>query len=264
MQLAAKHKEIVMKTNSALPEPGDRVKYAGQDCEVGIVKRSDVASRSGWLVELDPQSGQGITQTGNYIGFVDVASVELPRKIESIEHGDAVGLLLRAISFAADKHKNQRRKDVEATPYINHPIALASVLRDEGGVTDPMILAAAILHDTIEDTETTRYELEMLFGEKVASIVSEVTDDKKLDKAERKRLQIEHAASASVEAKCVKIADKICNLRNILVAPPADWSESRKIEYFDWAKRVVDGTRGCNLRLERVFDIEHAQLQRGE
>lgn len=247
-----------MKRNAAIPETGDWVKYEGQDCEVGVVKRSDVAARSGWLVELNPQSGQGIGQTGNYIGFVDAAAVELPRKIDPIAPDDEVGFLLRTIAFAAEKHKNQRRKDADATPYINHPIAVASVLKDEGGISDPVVLAAAILHDTIEDTETTRYELEMLFGEKVAGIVSEVTDDKTLDKAERKRLQIEHVASASIEAKCVKIADKICNLRDILSSPPANWSENRKVEYFDWAKRVVDGARGCSPMLEKLFDIEYS------
>jgi guanosine-3',5'-bis(diphosphate) 3'-pyrophosphohydrolase len=167
---------------------------------------------------------------------------------------DPVGLILRAVAFAAEKHKNQRRKDADATPYVNHPIALANVLKQEGEVDDVEILVAAILHDTIEDTETTADELRAIFGEEITSIVLEVTDDKSLPKAERKRLQIEHAAVASPKAKLVKLADKICNLRDIATSPPADWSADRKKDYFDWAKRVVEGCRGVNVRLEAGFD----------
>jgi guanosine-3',5'-bis(diphosphate) 3'-pyrophosphohydrolase len=168
---------------------------------------------------------------------------------------DDVGLFLRAVSFAAEKHKNQRRKDADATPYINHPIALANVLKQEGGIDDVAVLAAAILHDTIEDTETTADELRAQFGDEITGIVLEVTDDKSLPKAERKRLQIEHAAHASPKAKLVKLADKICNLRDIASNPPADWSEERKREYFEWAAKVVAGCRGSNNNLEAEFDI---------
>lgn len=169
---------------------------------------------------------------------------------------DTVGLILRAIAFAADKHRNQRRKDADATPYINHPIALANVLKEEGGISDPVVLVAAILHDTIEDTETTAYELEKLFGPEVTKVVLEVTDDKTLGKAERKQLQIEHAATASHQAKLVKLADKICNLRDIAANPPAGWSVERKQEYFDWAKQVIDQLRGSHGVLEGAFDRE--------
>ena len=144
--------------------------------------------------------------------------------------------LIAALAFAADKHKNQRRKDADASPYINHPIALANLLLNEAGVEDQRVLVAAILHDTIEDTDTTEQELVKHFGKDVADIVLEVTDDKALPKAERKRLQIEHAAHISRRAKLVKLADKICNLRDITASPPADWSIQRKQEYFDWAK----------------------------
>jgi len=162
--------------------------------------------------------------------------------------------LIRAIAFAADKHRNQRRKDAQASPYINHPIALANVLANEGGIDDERVLLAAVLHDTIEDTDTTHDELVQWFGEEVARIVAEVTDDKSLPKAERKRLQIEHAAHISHAAQLVKLADKICNLRDILAMPPANWSEERKREYFEWARRVVDGLRGAHAGLEAAFD----------
>lgn len=143
--------------------------------------------------------------------------------------------LIRAIAFAADKHRNQRRKDAEASPYINHPIALANVLANEGNIEDEDVLVAAILHDTVEDTETSPHELIELFGRKVADIVVEVTDDKSLPKQERKRLQVEHASHISGSAKLVKLADKICNLRDISACPPSGWTAERKHDYFGWA-----------------------------
>src|SRR5215216_3011423 len=121
---------------------------------------------------------------------------------------DELALLLKALAFAAHKHRDQRRKDAEASPYINHPIALADVLVNEGGVTDIDVLCAALLHDTVEDTATTHEELVDVFGSRIARVVAEVTDDKNLAKADRKRLQIEHAATLSAEAKLVKLADK--------------------------------------------------------
>ncbi len=168
---------------------------------------------------------------------------------------DEVGLLLQAVAFAAEKHRNQRRKDAEATPYINHPIALANVLKQEGGIDDVTVLAAAILHDTIEDTETTADELRAIFGEEIAGIVLEVTDDKSLPKAVRKEEQIKHTAHASPKAKLVKLADKICNLRDIASNPPADWSEEQKREYFGWAAKVVAGCRGTSAKLEATFHV---------
>src|SRR5688572_10783086 len=155
-------------------------------------------------------------------------------------------LILKALEFAAHKHRDQRRKDALASPYINHPIALANVLTREGGVSDPVVLAAALLHGTVEDTETTPAELREAFGEKIAGIVEEVTDDKNLLKAERKRLQIEHAAHISREAKLVKLADKICNVRDVAHQPPAKWDLTRRREYFEWAKAVVDKMRGTH------------------
>lgn len=162
--------------------------------------------------------------------------------------------LVAAIAFAADKHRNQRRKDHEASPYINHPIALTNVLANEADIDDERALMAAVLHDTIEDTETTAQELIRLFGKDVTDIVLEVTDDKALPKAERKRLQIEHAEHISRRAKLVKLADKICNLRDIATSPPTDWTVERKQEYFDWAKAVVDRLRGVHPTLEQLFD----------
>jgi len=167
--------------------------------------------------------------------------------------------LISAFSFAAYKHRNQRRKDVEGIPYINHPIALAHVLSVEGNVGDQDVLVAAVLHDTLEDTKTTVDELRRKFGKKIAGIVSEVTDDKNLHKSVRKRLQVEHAPRLSKSAKLVKLADKICNLRDVVSNPPTTWRMKRRRQYFDWAKAVVDGLRGVHPKLEKLFDRAYSR-----
>jgi guanosine-3',5'-bis(diphosphate) 3'-pyrophosphohydrolase len=161
--------------------------------------------------------------------------------------------LLRTLVFAADKHRTQKRKGAEASPYINHLIAVAAVLA-EAGVVDETLLVAAVLHDTIEDTKTTYAELESAFGPAVAGLVQEVTDDKSLDKAIRKQLQIQNAHKLSDRAKQLKIADKISNIRDITHYPPADWPIERRREYLTWAEQVVTACRGINRELDRVFD----------
>jgi guanosine-3',5'-bis(diphosphate) 3'-pyrophosphohydrolase len=171
----------------------------------------------------------------------------------------ALASLLAAVHFAAEKHRTQRRKDGDDSPYINHPIEVAETLARIGGVRDVELLAAAILHDTVEDTETTAAELEARFGAAIRDIVLEVTDDKSLPKAERKQLQVAHAPHISHEAKLVKLADKISNLRDILDSPPANWPPVRKREYFDWANDVVNGLRGTNAALESIFDGLYAR-----
>lgn len=163
-------------------------------------------------------------------------------------------LILRSTMFAARQHQNQRRKDIASSPYINHTIAVAHTLSSIGEVVDVHTLCAALLHDTIEDTDTTAAELEQLFGHKISAIVCEVSDDKTLTKTERKQLQVEHAGHCSREAKLVKLADKICNLRDILASPPSDWTTDRKVEYFDWAAQVVTQLKGVNAKLEAEFD----------
>ncbi|PYS90985.1 MAG: phosphohydrolase [Acidobacteria bacterium] len=170
--------------------------------------------------------------------------------------------LLKALHFAANKHRDQRRKDIEASPYINHPIEVAEVLARVGGVTDLVTLQGAVLHDTLEDTKTTPEELEAAFGPEVRRVVEEVTDDKRLPKAERKRLQIEHAPHLSARAKQIKLADKISNVRGVTQAPPADWPLERRQEYLNWTEQVVAGCRGCNAALEDFYDRVLAEGRR--
>jgi (p)ppGpp synthase/HD superfamily hydrolase len=166
---------------------------------------------------------------------------------------DSSLFLLRATNFAARKHKDQRRKDEEASPYINHPVSVALILADIGDVTDPEILAAAVLHDTLEDTETTAEELEIQFGQRVRRIVEEVTDDKSLGKEVRKELQIDHAGDLSPEAVLVKLGDKTANVTDITYSPPKTWPMERKREYLDWAERVVKRCPKVNAALEQHF-----------
>ncbi|NXE00860.1 MESH1 pyrophosphohydrolase, partial [Chaetorhynchus papuensis] len=146
--------------------------------------------------------------------------------------GSEMARLLEAVDFAARKHKEQRRKDPEGTPYINHPI--------------------------VEDTDTTFSEIEEWFGAEVRRVVEEVTDDKTLPKAERKRLQVERASFCSRQAKLVKLADKLYNLRDLNRCTPQGWSAERVQEYFRWAARVVSGLRGTSAALEgalqRLFE----------
>ncbi len=163
-----------------------------------------------------------------------------------------------AVAFAAHKHRDQRRKDAQASPYINHPIALAQLLANEAGVTERVPLLAALLHDTVEDTDTTEAELAKQFGPEVASVVMEVTDDKSLPKPQRKQAQVDHAAHISREAKLVKLADKTCNLRDMNVNPPYGWPLRRRREYFDWARQVIDQLRGVHPQLEALFDAAYA------
>jgi guanosine-3',5'-bis(diphosphate) 3'-pyrophosphohydrolase len=172
----------------------------------------------------------------------------------SIFDSTAVGPLLAAANFAAQRHSAQRRKGDQRIPYINHPIEVARIIAEEGGVVIPAVLIAALLHDTVEDTETTIDEIAAQFGQEVASIVAEVTDDKNLPKHERKRLQVANASKKSVGAKVVKLADKTANLRDILTNPPADWTVERQLQYARWAQAVGAGLRGVNEPLEKAMD----------
>jgi guanosine-3',5'-bis(diphosphate) 3'-pyrophosphohydrolase len=172
---------------------------------------------------------------------------------------EAVGLLLRAMRFAAWKHRDQRRKGQHAEPYINHPLDLAHVLWFEGGVRDEATLVAALLHDTLEDTQTTVQELQGEFGAEIASIVMEVSDEPTLDWRVRKKLQVTRAKTATPRARLVKLADKICNLRSMIASPPQRWSVERRRAYFDWAREVVEQLRGTNPSLEERFEQVYRQ-----
>lgn len=166
----------------------------------------------------------------------------------------ASAILLEALRFSAHKHRDQRRKDRNASPYINHPIEVASILANDGGVDDITTLVAAILHDTIEDTETTADEIEAHFGVEVRALVEEVTDDPSLPKWEQKRRQVQTAPYASDRAKLIRLADKIANVRDVAHNPPAHWPEERRRDYLDWTGWVIEGCRGVNRALEECYD----------
>ena len=172
-----------------------------------------------------------------------------------MENGSpAVVEVLRAANFAAGKHSCQRRKDAACSPYINHPLEVAELIARVGRVDDVAVLQAAVLHDTVEDTDATPVEIEGQFGLAVRRMVEEVTDDKRLPKVERKRLQIEHAPRLSAGAKLIKLADKISNVRDVVTDPPNGWSLGRRAGYLDWSEQVVAGCRGVNAELEIEFD----------
>lgn len=168
--------------------------------------------------------------------------------------GVVVSPYLRSVAqFAAVAHKGQTRKDVRKTPYISHPYRVANILRTVGHVHDEEVLAAAILHDTIEDTHVSHADLVKEFGQSVADMVAECSDDKDLHKDERKRLQVEHATHKSAGAALVKVGDMIANLADLMHSPPAGWPESRIREYFDWAHRVVSRLPLKNQALKGEF-----------
>ncbi len=162
--------------------------------------------------------------------------------------------LIQAINFAAKKHHSQKRKGADGEPYINHPLEVLNLLTSVGKIEDFNVLIAAVLHDTIEDTETTKEEITKLFGAEVCETVLELTDDKSLPKPVRKQLQIEHAPYISKDAKQIKLCDKISNIRDVSENPPDGWSIKRRSEYVDWGEQVVAGLRGVNENLERYFD----------
>lgn len=171
--------------------------------------------------------------------------------------------ILSAASFAARQHKNQKRKGSDGEPYINHPLEVAHMIVNVGRVKDPDIIQAALLHDTVEDTGISFDEIEKHFGKAVADYVRELTDDKSLPKAERKRLQIEHAPHLSAGAKQIKLADKISNIRDVTHNPPEGWDLQRRREYVEWGENVVAGLRGSNAQLEKLFDETVVEARRG-
>lgn len=165
-----------------------------------------------------------------------------------------INLLVKALQFAEHKHRFQQRKDPTHAPYIKHLIDVLSILANEANISDINVLCAGLLHDTIEDTDTTAEEIRIIFGDVIMNLVLELTDDKSLPKQTRKELQVAHAGQASYNAKLVKLADKIANLRDMKINAPENWEQSRVDEYFTWSKRVVDQLRGTHDGLEKLFD----------
>ena len=167
---------------------------------------------------------------------------------------NTINELLLAARFAAERHAGQLRKGAHAEPYINHPLEVAHLIANVGRISDVDIMIAGLLHDTIEDTQTTADELIERFGDTVCGYVLEVTDGKGLPKSRRKELQIEHAPHMSHGAKTVKLADKISNIRDVIENPAVDWDIVRRREYVEWGVNVVAGLRGANSHLEEYFD----------
>lgn len=170
------------------------------------------------------------------------------RKERSIT-AEEVKQLCTGVEFAAEKHKLQTRKNPEKTPYISHPIGVTNHLMIIGEVRDSSILLGSLLHDTVEDTQTTFEEIENKFGSQVAGYVRELTDDKSLAKEARKRAQVIHAAHKSPGAAQIKLADKLYNLNDLLNNAPADWTQTRIDHYYEWVQSVVDRLPQANDKL---------------
>eukprot|EP00052_Salpingoeca_macrocollata_P005199 m.46087 g.46087 ORF g.46087 m.46087 type:complete len:231 (-) comp14731_c0_seq1:134-826(-) len=179
--------------------------------------------------------------------------------LSSEQSGDQLAVLLRTVEFASFKHRQQKRKDADGTPYIQHPVGVASLIANVGQCNDLEILQAALLHDTVEDTDTSFEELELNFGANVTQLVRHVTDQKGLPKLERKRLQVEHAKQAPYGAKMVKLADKLYNLRDLVRCIPASWTVWRAQGYFVWSHAVVEQLAGTNAGLEKALQAVFAE-----
>jgi guanosine-3',5'-bis(diphosphate) 3'-pyrophosphohydrolase len=162
--------------------------------------------------------------------------------------------LLLALDFAAERHRFQKRKNKAQTPYISHPIGVANNLMAIGQVKDPAIIAAALLHDTVEDTQTTFKEIQTQFGKEVCGYVQELTDDKTLSKEERKRLQVVNAPHKSAGAAQVKLADKLYNLTDLSTQVPEGWGIERVDHYFHWAEAIVNRLPAVNPPLKEAVD----------
>ena len=166
-----------------------------------------------------------------------------------------ISKLLDAISFAAQKHQNQTRKDEAATPYITHPMGVALSLWEEGSVRNPAVLIAALLHDTLEDTDATKEEIAALFGNQVSEIVEELTNPSGLSSQEAKAWQIQHAPSLSPEAKLVKLSDRLYNVRDLRV-PPVGWSADYIQKYYEWGQKLLDALQGTHPAMEQLLQDE--------
>ena len=173
----------------------------------------------------------------------------------------AVGLILRAASFAADKHRAQRRKGGDL-PYINHPLAVAELLWETGRVHDPVVIAAAILHDTLEDTETTPAELAEHFGAEVRDLVLEVTEDPALPRGGRKDREREHALALSPRARLVRLADKAHNLFSLIDHPPLIWDPAKQSRYAEWCGVMGETLAGTNPAIEAFLRESLARARR--
>jgi guanosine-3',5'-bis(diphosphate) 3'-pyrophosphohydrolase len=172
-------------------------------------------------------------------------------------------LIFEALFFAAEKHKDQHRKGDSAAPYINHPIAVAYYLTRYCDMVDTTVVIAAILHDTLEDTDATPQEIEEKFGPDVLLLVQEVTDDKNLPKDVRRNLQVKTVSEGSPGAKLIRLADKISNVTDLTKTPPTGWDEKAKIDYLDWTEQVIRRIKGVNSSLEQLYD-ERMKRARGK
>lgn len=181
---------------------------------------------------------------------------------ESHECGDSVRRILAAAHFAAEKHAQHKRKGENGEPYFNHLLEVAELIAASSPHLDVELVMAAFLHDTVEDTGVTSWELEQRFGKDVADLVAEVTDDKSLPKEIRKQLQVEHTPEKSARAQTLKLADKISNLRAIIASPPVGWSRERKQQYFEWARQVVSGIASPNEFLKSEFDKAYGMISK--
>lgn len=227
---------------------------------VQVLIRSNPDCRRHYPMTTPDESGEAIPEVAELISESSDVPDDGQWKADSLRSLDNItSVVLDAVLFAARRHVVQLRKDGK-TPYINHPLEVAQILSREGKVGDPEMLAAALLHDTVEDTDTSPEEIDRQFGPKVRILVMELTEDKSLPKAERRNQTIQHAETLSARAKQIKIADLIANVRSLKTAPPADWKEGDVLAYLSWADAVQKSCSGINRGLDEAYRVSSAAL----
>lgn len=209
--------------------------------------------------------GENSSSNSNVLKMFD-ETISLWRQYYLQKNGDFdIQTLLAAVEFSAVKHKGQFRKDAAITPYIIHPIGVARSLWEEGKVRSVNVLVAALLHDTLEDTETTADEIEALFGPRVRYTIEELTNDPKLTSQENKQRQIDHAPFLSLNAQLVKLADRLYNIRDLRSLPPSIDREETINRYLQWGQKLLHALRGTNEALETALQNEISnQLANGK
>lgn len=152
-----------------------------------------------------------------------------------------------ALSFAAQRHRDAPRPG--ADPCLAHPIAVADAIVSIGGVTDAVVLCAALLHDVVNNTETPPQLLMDRFGREIADVVLDISDDRSLPEVQRRRVQVAYAPNLSGRARLVRLADMLCRLRRLAAVPRAE-----RAAEVAWVAQMVAGLGGMNTALETAAD----------
>ncbi len=233
---------------------GTTMGYAdGEKPAIELSSSSDISTQvkktRTLVAQITQENGEVLKEFDRFSDLLKQANEEE----KSLNNSD-VEKILKGVEFAADKHRLQTRKNKEKTPYIAHPIGVAENLMKTGNVRDASMIIGALLHDTLEDTQTTFSEIEKAFGKDVANYVKELSCDKGLTHSEKNRRQVIEASHKSAGAAQIKLADKLANLSELTHNPPSSWTQERVDQYYEWAQSVIDRLPAANPALKKAVD----------